>query len=118
MKILKKRYVAVIFVIIVAVVFSLIGIKLSVTRQADKIEEMFYTGIDGETSIQVHLDNAFKEAKVIYYAVEQYFDDEYTDGLRDAYNALVEDADTIHEKFEYNQDIMAEIESLIPLIET
>lgn len=117
MKILKKRYVAIIFVIIVAVVFSIIGIKVSVTRQAEKIEELFYSGIDGQTGIQGYLDNAFKEAKVIHYTVTEYFDDEYTDGLRETYNALFE-ADTIGEKFECNQAMMAEIESLIPLIET
>ena len=117
MKILKKRYVAIIFVIIVAIVFSLVGIKLSVTRQANKIEEMFYTGVDGETGIQIYLDNAFNEAKVIHYTVIQYFDEEYTDGLRDAYNGLV-NAETIAEKFEYNEAILAEIESLVPMIET
>lgn len=117
MKILKKRYIAIIIVIIVAIVFSFIGIKLSVTRQAEKVEEMFYTGVDGETGIQVYLDNAFNEAKVIHYTVIQYFDREYTDGLREAYNALVE-AETLAEKYEYYNAILTEVESLIPLIET
>ncbi|MBE6949387.1 MAG: hypothetical protein E7456_06030 [Ruminococcaceae bacterium] len=116
MKILKKPFVAIIIVLIVALVFSLVGIKLSVTRQAEKVEELFYTGIDGGTGIDTYLHNAGNEAKVIHYTAIQYFDEEYTDGLRDAYNNLIE-AETIEEKFKYNQDMLTEIESLIPLIE-
>lgn len=111
----KKRSIAIIFVIIVAIIFSLIGVRLSVNRQSQKVENIFYTGADGETGIQTYLDNAFKEAKVIYTTATEYLDSEDTKAFRIAYNELYE-ADTISEKFNCNETLKAELDALLLLM--
>lgn len=115
MKLFKKRYIAIACVAIVAVLFSLIGIKLSVTRQADKIESIFISGINGETGIQTYLDNACNEAKVIHYTASAYLDREYTEGLRSAYNSLYE-AETISKKHDCFENVISETDSLEALL--
>lgn len=117
MKILKKRSTAVAFVIVAAVVCSLAGVKLSVSRLANKTEKTFYDGVDGETGIQIYLDNACNEAKVIYYTASEYLDEEYTDGLRNAYNTLY-DAEAISEKHDCFEELVEEAGAVELLLKT
>lgn len=116
MNVLKKRSVAIIIVIIIAVVFTFVGIRISVKRQAEKVEAMFYSGVDGETAVQTSLDNIFKEAKVIYSTAEEYLGSEIPKPFRIAYNNMY-DADTISEKYDCYQKLMAELEVLHPYME-
>lgn len=116
MNFLKKRYVAIIIVIIIAVVFTFVGIYVSVNRQTKKVEDMFYTGVDGETAIQTNLDNIYKEAKVIYATAEEYLGSEIPKPFRIAYNNMY-DADTISEKYDCYQTLLQELEALHPYME-
>lgn len=116
MNILKKHSVAIIIVIIIAVVFTFVGISISANRQAKKVENLFYTGIDGETAIQTSLDNIYKEAKVIYSTAEEYLGGEIPKAFRIAYNNMYE-AETISEKYDCYQILIAELEALHPYME-
>ncbi len=116
MKILKKRSVAIIIVLIIAIVFTFIGVDISVNRQAQKIEDMFYTGVKDETALQTNLDNIYKEAKVIYSIAEEYLGSDIPKAFRIAYNDLYE-AKSISKKYDCYETLMSELALLYPLME-
>ena len=98
MNILKKRSTAIIIVVIAAILFTMIGVRRSLDREAKKVQALFYDGVGSETAVQTYLDNEFREAKTVYSIASKYLDDEVTNGFRTAYNDMY-NAETVREKY-------------------
>jgi hypothetical protein len=111
MTFLKKRSTAIIIVVIVGVVFTLLGARLSLDRQAAKVEAVFYDGAGGETAVNTYLDNLFKEAKTVYTVAANYMDDDSTAGFRAAYNDLY-NATGISKKYDCYARLMSELNGI------